>query len=192
MKIYIGGVNAVGKSTIAKEVAKELGIDYFHVTTSFLNYLGFNGDYEKLRALTQEQRNQKLDDFFEVFKKEIGDKSFIFDSHYLNIVRGEVNNVSRPWIRDFDVLVLISAPTDDVWNRIKKDSLSRDRALFPKNIQDDDSKKVLTQYILDTRKEFNSLATNLGKPNLEVLNIDGKKEETVFQLINFIKNKKII
>ena len=33
MRIYVGGVNAVGKSTLLKKVSERLGYEYVHVTS---------------------------------------------------------------------------------------------------------------------------------------------------------------
>lgn len=189
MKIYVGGANAVGKSTILKATANTLGIPYYHGTTLFLKHLGFDGNYEKLRALTQEQRNDKLDEFLDIFIREQEGKSFLFDSHYLNIVRGETNKVSRPWLKDFDILVLVTAPAEDVWQRITTDSSVRDRALFPKDISEKEAKEMLQKYLQDTKEEFTRLTKLYNKPSVEIINIQNRIDEAVDRLVDFIKKR---
>jgi len=186
MKIYLGGVNAVGKTTVAKETAKKLGISYIHATKGLMDYLGISNDYEKLRALTQEERDTALGVYVESLLS-IGD-SFLLDGHYLGLVRGEVNRITGSWITGFDRLILVSASTDDVWNRINNDE--RDRSLFPKNLSETEIKDMLKIYQYDTGNEFRRLGEIYDKKGFEVLNSENNLDEAVKNLVEYIEKYK--
>jgi adenylate kinase len=184
MKIYVGGVNAVGKSTLLKETAGKLGYQYIHATTGLLDSLGFEKDYEKLRALTQEERDMKYREYIETLLGN-KDQNFLLDAHYLGLVRGKVDRVTDSWLKDFDMFVLVSAPLDDIWGRIKKDSM-RDRALFPAGASEVEMKNMLSQYQKQMSEEFERLAKSYGKPHVEIANEENKLEASIRQLTSFI------
>jgi adenylate kinase len=186
MKIYAGGVNAVGKSTLLKEAAKKLDYEYVHGTTGLLNFLGFDKDYEKLRALKQEERDIKYRKYIENLL-ESGGQNFLLDAHYLGLVRGKVDRVTDSWLKDFDAFVLISASLEDVWKRIESDSKTRDRALFPADMPEAEMKHLLSEYQKQTSDEFKRLAELYKKPFVEILNEENKLGAGVQQLISFVQ-----
>lgn len=189
MKIYVGGVNAVGKSTLLKEVAKKLGYNYTHATTGLLDYLGFGKDYEKLRAVTQEKRDLEYAKYIDRLLHD-RDQDLLLDAHYLGLVRGKVDQVTGPWIKEFDLLVLISAPLDDVWRRIKNDSKLRDRALFPADMSEVEMKSMLSRYQEQTSEEFKRLSKLNKKPSLEIVNEENELEASVQKLASFIDHSR--
>ena len=60
MKIFVGGVNGSGKTTIVNQFLVGNSQYQSENSKSFSSWLGFGGDYEKLRALTSEDRDKKL------------------------------------------------------------------------------------------------------------------------------------
>ena len=117
-----------------------------------------------------------------------GTKDFLLDAHYLGLVRGKVDRVTDSWLKDFDMLVLISAPLDEVWGRIQSDAKGRDRALFPAGISEEKMKKTLSKYQEQTSEEFKRLADLYNKPRVEIINKENKMEESAEQLAFFIKS----
>lgn len=188
MKIYVGGINAVGKSTLLKEAAERLGYRYIHATTGLLDSLGFGKDYEKLRALTQRERDIKLGEYIRDLLHDRGSR-FLLDGHYLGLVRGEVNRLTDSWLKDFDMLVLVSAPLGDIWRRIESDSKTRDRALFPADISEEEKKEMLLRYQKQTAEEFGRLAKLYEKPHVEILNEENRLKESVQRLVSFIETR---
>ncbi|MEX0919203.1 MAG: AAA family ATPase [Parcubacteria group bacterium] len=184
MRIYVGGVNAVGKSTLLKEVAQKIAYAYVHATTGLLQHLGFDGDYEKLRELKQEERNVEYRKYVEKLLRSKND--FLLDAHYLGLVRGKVDRVTDSWLKNFDALILISAPFDDVWNRILADSKVRDRALFPSESSDAEKKDTLAKYQILMQNEFQRLANLYKKPYIEILNNENMMDTAVEELTSFI------
>lgn len=186
MKIYVGGINAVGKSSIAKEAADRLGYRYVHATTGLLEHLGFGKDYEKLRALTQQERDAAYREFIEsLFKNE--EDSFLLDGHYLGLVRGEIDCITDDWIKNFDMFVLIHAPIEDVWKRLVADSATRDRALFADGLFSEENKIFLKDYQDQTEKEFEKLMGLYEKNGVKILNEEGKKDGAVDVLVGFVR-----
>lgn len=185
MKIYVGGVNAVGKSTLLKRVAEQIGYQYIHATTGLLESLGFEKDYEKLRALKQEERDVKYREYIESLLNN-KNQNFLLDAHYLGLVRGKVDRVTGSWLKYFDLFVLVSAPVDDVWRRIENDSKLRDRALFPVGISEVQMKDMLSNYQQQTFEEFKRLAKLYNKPCMEIVNEENMLEVSVRRLISFI------
>jgi adenylate kinase family enzyme len=188
MKIYVGGVNAVGKSTLLKKVCEGADYEYIHATTGLLQHLGFGNDYERLRALTQEERDVKYGEYIQSLLKDEKHHDFLLDAHYLGLVRGKIDQVTRSWLRDFDTFVLISSPIDDIWERIIKDSKVRDRALFPSEMSESDRKKMLAVYQKQTVEEFRRLSDLYKKPNFEIVNRKGLLEQALAEFSDFLGN----
>ena len=188
MKIYIGGLNAVGKSTLLKKAADQLGFTYVHATSGLLNHLGFGKDYEKLRALSQHERDIALAQYIEsLFTENNRGKSILVDGHYLSLVRGKIDQVTGPWIGKFDALALISAPIEDIWRRIEADASMRDRALFPPDTNTSEQKEILANYDVQMHKEFDQLANTYSKPRIEITNHEGKLEDAIEKFVIHIR-----
>jgi broad-specificity NMP kinase len=144
MKILFGGVNGSGKSTLLELVSKALGYPVIYVSGEFMHHMGYGTDYERLRAIPNSVRDEKLSQFMKELLHVEGNA--LFDSHYLNLVRGNISDVTGDWIKDVDALVLVSAPIEIVWQRITLDSGWRDRALFPKDTEEKRAKEMLVDY----------------------------------------------
>ncbi len=186
MKVYVGGINGSGKTTILKEVAKQLGFEYISTSKLMMEMLGHPGDYEYLRSIPGDEQMEIREKMFNDLALD-EDRNLIVDSHYLNLIRGKTNIITRDAIKKFDILVLISAPIDQIWKRVCADETTRDRALFPESFSGEESFEVLTQYQEDTRQEFIRLAKLHQKKNIEIINVDGKLEKAVKELVDFIK-----
>lgn len=192
MNIFVGGINGVGKSTILKEVAQTTGYRYIHMTSHLMNHLGVGSDYEKLRSLTQAQRDAGL---AECIQKLIATSNstgeiYIYDIHYLNLVRGNISVVTGPWLDRFDAFVLVTSPIQDILERVRGDHVKRDRALFQNGKNETDNEKEFTAYSEQTRKEFLGIVEKYHRPSLEIINKKNKKDEAVKKLIEFITQLK--
>lgn len=186
MNIFLGGVNGAGKTTILHAV-QQLRPTWSYVKTSkaFMEYLGFPGDYDKLRALDPVVRRQSLADLMEeIIKTGQKTECQIVDSHYLNLTYGKIETRTGPWLAGFDALVLITAPVDTIIERLKQDGHLRDRALFSVDTPQEEERGILETYIEETEKEFYRLADQFGLPASQIENID--KETSARQLIDFI------
>lgn len=184
MKIFVGGINGAGKTTICDLAAKELGIKHIKGSSLIMDYLGFPGDYEKLRAQSPEQQKVAWDMCAETILTN--KDSFLLDRHYLSLNKGKINLRVGDWINKFDALILITAPIDDILGRIEKDLEKRDRALFSKNEEENEIKN-LEEHQKSTREEFYRIVESSQKPAIEIINADGKGKEAVSGLVEFLR-----
>ncbi|HJP96537.1 MAG TPA: ATP-binding protein [Candidatus Saccharimonadales bacterium] len=122
MKIFLGGINGVGKTT----VLRQLGLRLPHIkiilgSKSYMHFLGLvPNDYEGLRSLPEKEHQVKLRKFI---KKHIRGASkqqtFIFDGHFVVFDQGSapITKVAD-WIKDFDLMILLEASPSDIYNRV--------------------------------------------------------------------------
>ena len=159
MKIYVGGVNGVGKTTVLEALFKETGFPVKHATQEFLKFLGIPGDYNELRKLDDEYRKLQLNQFMSEIAASR--KSFILDSHYLIMVDGVIKSVIDEWIKQYDLLIYLTAPAEVILERLNSDN--RDRALFSSNDRLQQIHEL--QLFLDkTKNEVNSTANKYKIP----------------------------
>lgn len=189
MKIFVGGINGVGKTSVVKAAAGALGYEYIHGSSLLMKYLGFDSDYEKLRALKQEERDIALGTCMQ--EMLLSKDNVIADSHYMGLVRGKVDQVTGEWIAGFDAFILISASFEDVWSRIEADSKDRDRALFPLGNSAEENKRMLYNYMIRTQEEFLSLSRKYHKPHIEIPNQHNMSQKTVEALVEFVGTCKL-
>lgn len=186
MNIFIGGVNGSGKTTLLQGV-NVLRPNWICVKSShaFMEWLGFPGDYTRLRQLDSKERDLLLVQFMEYIVTVKCSGPLLLDSHYLNMKYGVIESVTGEWISKFEALVLVTAPVETVLGRLNNDTIFRDRALFPENILDVERSKILSQYIAQTEVEFHRLAEKFRLPCKIIENID--KNSAVQELVSFIE-----
>ncbi len=189
MNIYTGGVNAVGKSSLLKKVAEQTNYIYIHATSYLMKSFGFDSDYEKLRSLTQSQRDEHLTKCMQKLLEENKNGNLLVDGHFLALVKGTTNKVTNDWIKNFDALVLVTSNTEDVWERIQKDSPTRDRALFPENFTEDKKVKMLQKFQNDSEEEFLNIIKEFNLNSIKIENKKDLQDVAVKKLCDFIKNK---
>lgn len=162
LKYFVCGVNAAGKTAVLQELIVRRP-DVFHIRGSkaFMRYLGLGEDYEALRKYPHEDALRKLKQMVEGIVSVYSHDTILFDAHVLNMVRGEVKEVTGDWLRLFDAFVLVEAPPEVILVRLAWGE--RDRALFP----DEDLDKqieLLTKYTVAYKDRFCELAAQYGKP----------------------------
>jgi thymidylate kinase len=183
MKYFIGGVNGSGKTTLLHKI-KEARPDFEIIKSSqvLMNFLNISGDYEALRNLPHEKVLLKLEEMMNNLIENR--KNIIFDSHYLNLVRGKIKAVTGDWIKKFDAIFLIDVNPETALNRMQSDS--RDRAIFPAGISMKEKKKMYSEYIKKTKIEFKNIAEKWNIP-FRILNGEKDINETLEEFINFNK-----
>lgn len=186
MRIFIGGVNASGKSTILKKVADISGYPVLHGAGLLMEQLNCSGDYEKLRAISAEEKGKAYTQVVE--KLCAKENNFLLDSHYLTLIRGEVTNMTSDRLKNFDLLVLISTPIEILWKRLQSDP--RDRALFPIDAPPEVAKKILEDYQMETLKAFDRAVKEYDVPGIHIHNDENNVEKAVKELYNLILNSK--
>jgi len=81
MKVYIGGINGSGKTTIAKKLAELLGFKYISTSQLIMQKIGRPYDYEYLRSMPNEEQMEIREKIFDDLVSE--NRNIIVDSHYL-------------------------------------------------------------------------------------------------------------
>ena len=186
MKVFVGGINGVGKTTTLNMVATSLGMKHIKGSSLMMEYIGFPGDYEKLRSLSKEQQDKLWSECAEALLSGNFGDSFLLDAHYLSLNRGKINATVGDWINNFDAIILLSAPIESIWQRITADKEKRDRALFPEGISEETMKELLREHEKVTQTEFEKILKASKKPGIEIINEDGKQDTTVDKLVEFI------
>ena len=186
MRYFIGGISGVGKSTFVRSVVARQPNRFqaVHVAGAFMDFLGFDKDYEKLRSLPDDIRDERLFACInELIEKNPGES--LFDFHYLNIVRGKMTRLTGPWLSDFDALILITADSREIVRRIMADPAMRDRALFKRDLSPDEMTERMNAYARAEKHEFTRVARKYRKPHL-IINKDGD-DRPVAEFLEFDK-----
>lgn len=184
MRFFLGGVNGAGKTTLLQKI-KEVRPEFETVKGSqeYMRFLGIEGDYEKLRALPDEVKDQKLSEMLkELFAKY---PNLVFDAHYLNLVRGEIKMVTGPWLQDFDAMFLLKVSPETILKRMGADE--RDRALFPSGLSKEQEFAMLADYIQQYDQEFERLRTEYRIPT-KVLDGEKLPEEIAQEFLEFTES----
>lgn len=181
MKFFLGGVNGAGKTTLLQKI-KEARPEYEVIKGSqtFMEYLGIPGDYDALRAMPEPEALQKLEEMLDGLLAK--HKNFIFDAHYLNLVRGKVKSVTSSYLNKFDALLLLKVSPETVLERTSKET--RDRALFPEGLKDYEQFDMLRDYIDQYDQEFEHLCRSYDMPG-KVLNGEGSPGQVLQEFLDF-------
>lgn len=187
MKIFLGGVNGVGKTTFITRVQEAMpDVVVVDGTKAFMEWLGIPGDYDKLRAMDNGERNRQRNLFIPATLAKHEGKDVIFAAHYLNLVNGEVRDVSPgEWPKSFDILALLTAPAQHIYERIKKES--RDRALFFPGTLSEEEQKALKDYIDLTKTKALEVSGQFGIRYVEIDNSNGRLDQAVEEFVTLFK-----
>ena len=186
MKYFIGGINGSGKSNFITNLT-DVRPDYETIDGSkdFMKWLGFDGDYERLRKLDPAIKDAKLSEFISQTLNNSQAETLVYIGHYIILVRGEIIDITREWLARFDGIVLITAKPEIILSRINKDAHDRDRALFKEGTTEEGALKTLKDYQLKEHVSFLDLADKYGIPSLVVDNSDNLVANTVFDFLQF-------
>jgi len=108
IRIYLGGVQGVGKTTLAQKlVAENSLLVHYSTSTVLMEYFGVNSrnDLEKI-AIDQELRNKILMEFY------LKNPNLILDGHF------KLTTFDADY---FDLFFFIDAPNSVILNRKKQD-----------------------------------------------------------------------
>lgn len=167
MKIFVGGVNASGKTTLLKRISQETGYTLVHGAGLLMGHLGCSNDYEKLRQCSDTEKDIAMVAVNQSLAKR--KDNVLLDSHYLMLINGKVSALPHEWFRGFDAFVLVTAPLDSVWERMTQDLTSRDRALFQEEATEE-QKEILRVYQEKTAEVFKQVQKNFAVPGIRIEN----------------------
>lgn len=186
MKYFLGGFNGCGKTTLVKNIGHAFpSFRVLRGSVALMDAFHIPGDYEALRAIPQTEKIAKLGGFLQPLLNSPG--NFILDSHYVNIIRGNLEKNTGGWIEDFDALLFIAVSPETVLKRIQKDQYHRDRALFPPHAKEKDYLEILRMYIHEYEEYFQRLVSAYHFEH-KILNGD-LSEQNVFKEFLFFHSQ---
>lgn len=185
---FMGGVNATGKSAIAREVGRvrpEFSI--IHTGSTIMDRFGIApGDKAALRAIPAEVKYHENGAMLTELAEKFGNKPVMYDSHYLNMIEGTVTPLLQSgWLAGFHSLVLVEVPPEVLYERIDRDAPIKDRKLFPVDATPGQAIDILRNYCQQTRDEHRRLASMTGLPSLVLHNDSGQLHGIVQEFLDF-------
>lgn len=191
--IYIGGVNGVGKTSIAQAFARQESIRMLNGSTELMKYLGIPGNYDQLRRLPESVKEQALTTLFEDLALTNSEAPTVITGHYVKVLCGTVNPTYGPWYKHCSLLVLVISPPHSILRRIARDEITGARVgrrLFG-------SREITlgVQIRMLERAQRMSLAVmhratrEFGVPSLSLENKDDHLSDAVKRLTNFVKRR---
>lgn len=167
-----------------KAVSERTGIPYVHGTTELMRRMSIEGDYDRLRLTDQDQVLEQWGVTAEELLQRYGSNSFMLDTHILHLIHGKALRRDGPWIAKYDAMVLVTAPIDQMLQRILDDS-NRDRVLFEQDTDEATKRAILVDYKAQTATLFYDLATKYGLPTIEIENSADHQDEAVNAFLAF-------
>lgn len=96
--IFMGGINGVGKSVIAKKLSEKLKIQFYEGSKCLMSELGVaEGDYASLRKASEAQKKKALYDVFQKINLKNCDKKAIITGHFVKIIDGRITKYEGRW-----------------------------------------------------------------------------------------------
>lgn len=193
--IYLGGINGVGKTTIAQEVSKRFpAMRILHGSVALMELLGVSeGDYDSLRKISKKAKHQAVEKIFRSLATESPDRDILVVVHYVTILNGIITPSHKSWYSRYQKLVLIVSPPEKILNRISSDKNSDRRAgrsLFgvrPSTRQEqvmllERAQRTSEQVMMKAAEDFHLPYFHLENPN-------GKKTAVINQLARVIRGR---
>ena len=181
---YFGGLNGSGKSTLVDKIAEtDNGFEAVHSSRELMKWLGVERDYEAMRRMDQDEVLRQFARFIDQRLTDAGDKSLLFDTHYLSLVRGKWIDRTGEWIARFAAVILVTAPLADIWQRIQ--SGERNRALFPDEMPNNRRLGLFKTYAEAYEDKFFDTASFFGIPYLIINNPNGRLNEAADRFLDF-------
>ena len=151
IKVYIGGINGAGKSTVLGALKnKEIATIVIPGSSSFMRWLGVDGNnYLGLQAMDDSVLREEMSLMIQdLLAEDFASKPVFFDGHYIKIVNGQAEDWLGDWISNFDVLIALRGRTEDILKRIEADGASgaRERNIFKSGMTDEDKIAALKEY----------------------------------------------
>ncbi len=136
MRLYVGGINGVGKTTVCKELASQACLRYVHGSTLLIDSLGLKsqGELQVIDPIEKAKLAKSV-----ILPELTSYPRVVFDTHFL--VKDESGNEENLFFKEYDKLfnniVLIEALAEVIYERRKRDYSSRQRELNVNQIVDD-------------------------------------------------------
>lgn len=161
------------------------GFRSVHTTPALMEYLGIPGDYEALRRMNQTDVLSQYGKFITHILASTSDASLLIDSHYDNLIRGQIQDRTGPWLSMCRGLIFISANSEQTLTRIEHDQAKPDRALFPEGLNREQQLKMIYDYSTYSRTKFRQTCSALRLPGVIIENRQGELKQTVDVFLQF-------
>lgn len=128
IKIYMGGINGVGKSSVCKELLPRLNARYLHGSTLILKALSLDSQ-DELHKISSEQKGKLAKN---LIPRELAKNgSVIFDTHFVVFYPNGKEEVLfyDEYVGLINILVHIKATKEVIFERRQKDRPKRKRDL---------------------------------------------------------------
>lgn len=178
---FVGGINGSGKSTLLKQLKRAWPRkDFIFISGSrvFMDWLKIiPHSYTKLQKLDERLKKNEQAKMMRQLLRTYGPKpvTVIFDGHYFHYKKGELIDVTGPWLRSFSALFLIDAPASAIVKRIHEDrtKVARTRNLFPEDITREQEKRLIERYRKMTVQKVERLSRKYKIPYFIIHNDRG-------------------
>lgn len=182
-KIFLGGFNCSGKSTLADHLAlSNPSIVICRGSQEFFKWLGLTqGDYAALEHLPPTYKDVELDKMISSLihaAENDGVRYWLFTGHFGRINGAHLIPAMGKWVSKFDILILLTATQEDVLTRVRarKDAMSNSKKerriildLLNENINSMETMASLIQETEDVAE------TTAKEHNLPLLKLDSSK-----------------
>ncbi|MEK7078120.1 MAG: AAA family ATPase [Patescibacteria group bacterium] len=126
--VFLGGVSGVGKTSVAREFAKESLVHVLDGSAELMKWLGItDGDYDRLRSLPEKVKEKALTDLFRTLAGEDNHETTIVTGHYVKVLNGKITSSYGPWYQHCITLVLVVGNPKLIVRRILCDEVSKKR-----------------------------------------------------------------
>ena len=193
--IYLGGINGVGKTTIAQETAKRFPtLRILHGATELMKSLGVSvGDYDSLRKISEEVKGQAAEEIFRNLATESQNADRMVVAHYVKILNGIITPNYGLWYGYCQRLVLVVSPPEEILDRINSDANSGRRVqrnLFGARHPTRQKRvKFLERAQRVSNQVMRKAAEEFHIPSFRVENLNGEKTVAVNQLACVIQGR---
>ncbi len=192
--LFLGGVNGVGKTSIAQALRKRLSVRVLDGSSELMKWLGIaDGDYVKLRILPKKVKERALTDLFCALSKESGVETTIVTAHYVKVFNGKIAPSYGLWYSYCRVLILLIGNPESIVRRILYDELINkriNRSLFS-NEQRSLREKIdfIKRAQLMSTEVMLKASESFRIPSHHIENIDGMPQKAPEQLAQIIKRR---
>lgn len=180
LRIYVGGVNGVGKTALCKLLSKHYRLEYLMGSDMLLKHLKL----KKQSQLHKLSEKEKIKLAKKIIAPKISDaKRVVFDTHFFVSIgnRTEENLFLDEYKNLFDFLILITAKPQVILGRRKLDFPKRERELN------------LSRIIADQQKSQEIAMRISAKFKIPLIEIDNSQNnpDNAFKEIRKVINQKI-
>lgn len=131
--IFIGGINGTGKTLVAKKFAETMKLPFYDGSNELMKELKIkNGDYKKLRNLSEKDKRNALKRVFDRLSKSHSNSFLVITGHYVKVLNNKISKYDGEWFDKCKCLIHIKTKPKIILKRITMDENQgiRNRKMF--------------------------------------------------------------